>query len=185
LSRISLRLIAAEVKACQLCPLAKGRTRAVPGEGPQDAKIVLVGEAPGRDEDISGRPFVGRAGKLLNSVLESAGARRSEVFVTNVVKCRPPKNRQPRRKESETCRDAYLFRQIGIVKPDLVVLLGRTAAQSILGVDSLGRVRGKVVNHKGTKYICTYHPAAVLRNPNLRETMVRDLRSLRSPALSA
>ncbi len=185
MSRISLASIATEVRACQLCPLANGRTRAVPGEGPNDARIVLVGEAPGKDEDVSGKPFVGRAGKLLNSVLESVGARRDEVFVTNVVKCRPPNNRQPKRKERETCRDAYFYRQTGIIMPELVVLLGRTAAQAILGVDSLGRVRGKVVIRKGTKYLCTYHPAAVLRNPNLRETMVKDLRSLRSRTLAA
>lgn len=171
-----LRSIAAEVRTCGLCPLAKGRTNAVPGEGPHDARIMLVGEAPGREEDLSGKPFVGRSGRLLNSVLQSVGIPRESVFVTSIVKCRPPRNRQPTKKERDTCRDAYLFRQTEIVKPELVVLLGRTAAQAVLGTDSLKKVRGRVVSLGKTKHLCTYHPAAVLRNPRLRRTFTRDLR---------
>jgi len=180
MGRTSLKSIAAEVRDCQLCPLAKGRTKAVPGEGPLDARIMLVGEAPGKDEDLSGKPFVGRAGKLLNSVLETVGAERDDVFVTNVVKCRPPNNRLPTMKERDTCRDAYFNRQTETLEPKLVVLLGRTAAQAVLGADSLGMVRGKIITQRMTKYLCTYHPAAVLRNPKLREVMIEDLRLIRS-----
>lgn len=172
----ALRSIAAEVRTCGLCPLAKGRTNSVPGEGPHDAGIMLVGEAPGREEDLSGRPFVGRSGRLLNSVLQSVGTPRENFFVTSIVRCRPPRNRRPTRKERDICRDAYLFRQIEIVKPKLVVLLGRTAARAVLGTDSLKRVRGKVVSRGKTRYLCTHHPAAVLRNPRLRITFTRDLR---------
>jgi len=176
LKTISLKSVAAEVMACHLCPLAKERTKAVPGEGPRDAKIMVVGEAAGKEEDLSGKPFVGRAGRLLNSVLWSAGAERSDVFVTNIVKCRPPNNRQPTKKERDTCRDAYFYRQIRILKPNLVVLLGRTATKAILEVDSLKKSRGKVVSRRGMKYLCTYHPAAVLRNPSLRDILEGDLR---------
>lgn len=182
MSKSSLKSIAAEVRACQRCPLATGRTKAVPGEGPSYTKIMLIGEAPGKDEDLSGKPFVGRAGRLLNSVLESVGTKRADVFVTNIVKCRPPDNRLPTRRERETCRDAYLYKQTEIVRPKVVVLLGRTAVQAILGIDSLREVRGKVVAGGMVRYLCTYHPAAVLRNPNLRETMVEDLRKIHSTA---
>jgi DNA polymerase len=151
----------------------------VPGEGPSDARIVIVGEGPGREEDKSGRPFVGRAGKLLTRVLESAGLSRDEAFVTNVVKCRPPGNRQPTRRERETCRDAYLIRQVEVIEPSLVVLLGRTAAQAILGADSLKKVRGRVIRQGSVEYLCTYHPAALLRNPRLKGTFTKDLGVLR------
>jgi DNA polymerase len=139
---------------------------------------MLVGEAPGREEDLSGSPFVGRAGKLLNSVLDSVGVLREDVFVTNVVKCRPPKNRQPTRKETNACRDAYLLRQLETIKPKFVVLLGRTSGQAILGADSLKKVRGKVLGRDRVNYLCTYHPAAILRNPKLRRAFTRDLRKL-------
>jgi DNA polymerase len=160
--------------------LAKGRTNAVPGEGPYYARIMLVGEAPGREEDLSGRPFVGRAGRLLNSVLESVGIPRENVFVTNIVKCRPPRNRRPTKRERDTCKEAYLQRQIDAIRPRLVVLLGRTAAQALLGVESLKRVRGRVVCRGRTEYLCTYHPAVVLRNPRRRRTFSKDLQKLRT-----
>jgi DNA polymerase len=176
----TLRSVAAEVKSCQLCPLAKERTSAVPGEGPYDARIVLIGEAPGKEEDLSGRPFVGRAGRLLNSVLESVGIPREHVFITNIVKCRPPKNRQPTKRERDTCTEAYLQRQIDVIRPRLVVLLGRTAAQALLGADSLKSVRGRLVRRGRVEYLCTYHPAAVLRNPRRRGTFSKDLQELRT-----
>jgi DNA polymerase len=175
-----LRTIAAEVKACQLCPLARQRTNAVPGEGPYNARIVLVGEAPGREEDLSGRPFVGRGGKLLNSVLESVRIPRENVFITNIVKCRPPRNRKPTKREMDTCKEAYLQRQIDAIGPRLVVLLGRTAAQALLGAESLKRVRGRAVRRGRVEYLCTYHPAAVLRNPRRRRTFSKDLQELRA-----
>jgi DNA polymerase len=160
--------------------LAKGRTNTVPGEGPYHARIMLVGEAPGREEDLSGRPFVGRAGRLLNSVLESVGIPRENVFITNIVKCRPPRNRRPTKRERDTCKEAYLQRQIDAIRPRLVVLLGRTSAQALLGAESLKRVRGRVVRRGPTEYLCTYHPAAVLRNPRRRRTFSKDLRKLRT-----
>jgi DNA polymerase len=160
--------------------LATGRTKAVPGEGPYNARIMLVGEAPGREEDLKGRPFVGRAGRLLNSVLEPIGIPRKHVFITNIVKCRPPKNRQPTKRERDTCKEAYLQRQIDVIRPKLVVLLGRTAAQALLGAESLKRVRGRVVRRGRVEYLCTYHPAAVLRNPRRRGTFSKDLQKLRT-----
>ena len=176
----SLDTIATEVRSCSLCPLADGRTLAVPGEGPSKARIVLVGEAPGREEDLSGRPFVGRSGRLLDSVLESIGISRSEIFVTNVVKCRPPRNRVPTTRESETCRDAHLRRQMIAIGPRVVVLLGRTAARTVLDADSLSEIRGRVLRRGRTWYLSTYHPAAILRNPRLKATWTKDLRKLKT-----
>jgi DNA polymerase len=141
---------------------------------------MLVGEAPGREEDLSGRPFVGRAGRLLNSVLESIGMPRENVFITNIVKCRPPRNRKPTKREMDTCNEAYLQRQIDVIRPRLVVLLGRTAAQALLGAESLKRVRGRAVRQGRVEYLCTYHPAAVLRNPRRRRTFSKDLQELRT-----
>ena len=164
------------VRSCHLCPLAIGRKNAVPGEGPGQPRMDLVAEAPAREEDLSGRPFVGRGGKLLASILQSVGVRREEAYITNVVKCRPPRNRLPTRREVVTCRDAHLSRELVLIGPDLVVLLGRTASKAFLGVDTLGRVRGKVIEKAGTKYLCTYHPAAVLRNPGFKGAFSRDLR---------
>jgi DNA polymerase len=160
--------------------LATGRTKAVPGEGPYNARIMLVGEAPGREEDLTGRPFVGRAGRLLDSVLEPIGIPRKNVFITNIVKCRPPKNRQPTKRERDTCKEAYLQRQIDVIRPRLVVLLGRTAAQALLGAKSLKRVRGRVVRRGRVEYLCTYHPGAVLRNPRRRGTFSEDLQELKT-----
>jgi DNA polymerase len=137
---------------------------------------MLIGEAPGKDEDLRGRPFVGRAGKLLDSALEAAGVSRKELFITNVVKCRPPKNRLPTSREISICKDAHLMRQIDATNPDLVVLLGRTAASAMLDAKSLGEVMGKPTVREGVKYIATYHPAAVLRNPHLRRRFAKDLR---------
>jgi uracil-DNA glycosylase len=175
---MSLDSIAEEVRDCRLCPLADGRTLAVPGEGPSRARVVLVGEAPGREEDLAGKPFVGRGGRLLDSVLESVGIPRKEVFVTNIVKCRPPKNRPPTNRESKTCVDAHLRRQLKAIGPKLVVLLGRTATQTLLDADSLSEVRGKIVSRGRTRFLSTYHPAAVLRNPRLRPTLTKDLRKI-------
>jgi uracil-DNA glycosylase len=159
--------------------LYKGRTKAVPGEGPARAKVMIIGEAPGRQEDLSGEPFVGRAGKVLDDAIKAAGFLRGDVFVTNVVKCRPPRNRPPSRLEAETCKDAYLLSQVELISPRLVVLLGRTAVKALLAVDSLGQVRGSLVRKGGTDYLCTYHPAAILRNPRLRPTFDDDLLKLR------
>lgn len=137
---------------------------------------MFVGEAPGRDEDLTGRPFVGRAGRVLTSAFESLGTSRDAVYITNVVKCRPPRNRVPLKLERETCMRAHLRRELGAVRPRVVVLLGRTASISLRGVRTLKEVRGKVVRRDGVAYLSTYHPAAILRNPRLMRTFVRDLR---------
>jgi len=176
-SRRALDSIAREISACQLCPLAGSRTKAVPGEGPGSAMMMLVGEAPGRDEDLSGRPFVGRGGKLLSAALETIGSSRKEMFITNVVKCRPPRNRVPLKLERNACMKAHLAREMEAVGPNVIVLLGRTASASILGVTTLKESRGKLVHSEGRTYLPTYHPAAILRNPRLKETFQRDLRA--------
>ena len=179
--KAALVSIAEDVSACRLCPLADSRTNAVPGEGPGSARIIMVGEAPGKDEDRTGRPFVGRAGKVLMSALEAAGARREDFYITNVVKCRPPKNRVPRKSETKTCMNAHLKRELEEIRPDVVVLLGRTASASLQGAETLKEVRGSAVERDGVVYVSTYHPAAILRNPKLAKTFRRDIRA----ALSA
>jgi len=143
---------------------------------------MIIGEGPGKDEDEIGRPFIGRAGRLLDSALRSTKVRREEVYITNVVKCRPPKNRIPSKVEWQTCTSTYLFPQLNLVKPDLVVLLGRTASQILLGEKTLRKVRGKVIKRNGIEYLSTYHPAAVLRNPSLKRIFVSDLMKIQQIA---
>ena len=158
---------------CRLCELSKGRTRAVPGEGPCPAKIMLVGEAPGKDEDLTGRPFVGRAGRLLDEALSKAGLERSEVFITSAVKCRPPENKMPKAREIEACHP-YLQAQIAALEPEVVCLMGNVAAQAVLAKKGVASLRGKIYENR---FLVTYHPAAVLRNRNLMEVFISDLRS--------
>jgi DNA polymerase len=141
---------------------------------------MIIGEGPGRAEDEKGKPFVGRAGKLLDHALQSAELRRDEVFITNVVKCRPPRNRVPSKGERETCAREYLDPQLDLVKPELVVLLGRTATLVLLNKQILHSVRGRILRIGGRDYLPTYHPAAVLRNPRLKRTFVRDIKKIRS-----
>ncbi len=174
----SLRSLNEEIRSCTRCPLAKGRTKAVPGEGPGRADILLVGEAPGRDEDLAGRPFVGRAGSILDRCLIDAGIDRSEVFITNVVKCRPPGNRRPKKDEVEACRP-YLKSQIELVQPKVVCLMGNAAAKAVLDVEGVTSLRGQVFRDL---LLVTFHPAAVLRNGNLKEALVSDLKAAREKA---
>jgi uracil-DNA glycosylase len=167
---------ARQVRACTRCRLHEGRAHAVPGEGPLDADVFLIGEAPGRDEDASGKPFVGAAGKILNKALAAARLPRGSVFVTNVVKCRPPANRGPRADEKEACRP-YLMTQIAAVHPKVLVTLGSTALRGLLaeGPD-LKDARGWTVDFEGIPLIPTYHPAAVLYNRRLEPSLRNDLR---------
>jgi uracil-DNA glycosylase family 4 len=174
----SLRSLDEEIESCTRCPLAKGRTKAVPGEGPGRAEILLVGEAPGRDEDLAGRPFVGRAGSILDRCLKDAGIDRSEVFITNVVKCRPPGNRRPKKDEVEACRP-YLESQIELIQPKVVCLMGNAATKAVLDVEGVTSLRGQVFRDL---FLVTFHPAAVLRNGNLREALVSDLLAAREKA---
>ncbi len=169
----TLEDIAEEVRRCRRCSLHASRGKRVPGEGPKDASIVLVGEAPGREEDLQGRPFVGRAGKLLDGMLAEAGLRREDLFVTNVVKSRPPNNRKPTSAEIKACLP-YLKRQLALIKPRVVGLLGGTAASALIGEGNIAGLRGKAIKDDYL-YVVTYHPAAILRNPRLRRVAMEDL----------
>jgi len=173
----SLEKIAADVRGCPLCRLARTRKNAVPGEGQISAKIMFIGEAPGRSEDEKGKPFVGAAGRILDDLLKKAGIERSQVFITNIVKCRPPNNRVPEEDELIACRP-YLDRQIALIKPKVICILGRTAYSSILGGSSISANRGKIIKRSGQKYFSTFHPAAVIYNKSLRSTLEADLKKL-------
>ena len=173
----SLEKIAVEVRSCPLCKLARSRKNAVPGEGQLAARIMFVGEAPGRSEDEKGRPFVGAAGRILDDLLEKVGIERSQVFITNVVKCRPPNNRVPEHDEVTTCRP-YIDRQIALIKPNVICILGKTAYSSLLGGSSMTANRGKIVVKEGQKYFLTFHPAAAIYNKNLLSVLEADMKKL-------
>lgn len=173
----SLEKIAAEVMGCPLCKLARTRENAVPGEGQLAAKILFIGEAPGRSEDEKGRPFVGAAGKILDEMLAMAGIERSQVFITNVVKCRPPNNRVPEDDEVTACHP-YLERQLALIRPRIICILGRTAYSSILGGGSITANRGKIIEKAGQKYFLTIHPAAAIYNRSMLGLLEADLKKL-------
>jgi uracil-DNA glycosylase len=175
----SLEAIAQLVASCTKCRLCDGRRHTVPGEGPGDARLVVVGEGPGRVEDETGRPFVGPAGELLTKILGAIDLPRDQVFICNVVKCRPPENRLPQFDEIAACVP-YLFRQIEIVKPKVILAMGGTAAQTVLNTkQSLGALRNLVHRFRGIPVIVTYHPAALLRNPNWKKPTWDDVRIAR------
>jgi len=174
----SLPKLNSEIAACMECRLSRKRRNAVPGEGPADTKIMFVGEAPGESEDLQGRPFVGAAGKLLNGLLASINLRREDVFITNVVKCRPPGNRPPRADEIEAC-SKFLSRQMAVVNPKFVCTLGNFALRSLVGKElSITKVHGKKQSRHGRIFVPMYHPAAALYLFRLRETMMKDFRRL-------
>lgn len=175
----SLEAIAALVAECTRCRLCEGRARTVPGEGPSDARLVVVGEGPGRVEDETGRPFVGPAGELLTKILAAINLRREQVFICNVVKCRPPENRLPLYDEIAACVP-YLHRQIEVLKPKVILAMGGTAAQTLLSTkQSLGSLRNQIHRFRGIPVIVTYHPAALLRNPNWKRPTWDDVRIAR------
>jgi DNA polymerase len=176
---MELDLIAREVQACKKCPLWKGRTQAVPGEGNPSAKILFIGEGPGENEDREGRPFVGDAGKFLDEMLESINLTRDKVFITNVVKCRPPHNRDPLEEEVRICTSQYLFDQIKQIKPELIVTLGRHSMQVFFPqIKSVSAAHGKAYKKTGQVYLILYHPAAALYQQSLRETMKEDFKKI-------
>jgi uracil-DNA glycosylase len=177
ISNDSLEKIASEVVGCSLCKLSRSRKNAVPGDGQTSAKIIFIGEAPGKNEDEKGRPFIGVAGRILDDALQKAGIERSQVFITNIVKCRPPGNRIPEDEERAACRP-YLDRQISLIAPRIICILGATAYSSILGGKSITQNRGKIIKRKGQKYLITIHPAAAIYNKNLRHALEDDLSSL-------
>ena len=168
--------VATLVAACTKCRLCEGRNNTVPGEGPATARLVVVGEGPGRTEDETGRPFVGKAGELLTKILAAIDLPREQVFICNVVKCRPPENRLPQYDEIAACVP-YLYRQIELLKPKVILAMGGTASQTLLGTkQSLGALRNQVHRFRGTPVIVTYHPAALLRNPNWKRPTWDDVR---------
>jgi uracil-DNA glycosylase family 4 len=173
----SLSLVSDEVRQCTKCPLSLTRTNAVPGEGPSDAKVFIVGEGPGRNEDLQGSPFVGAAGKQLDGLLKEAGLSRTDVYITNVVKCRPPENRRPTGAEAEACHP-YLARQLQLVEPKVVVLLGDSALKRFLPDESLGSAHGRVFTYGRFALFPTYHPAAMIYNRALEEVTREDFKAL-------
>jgi uracil-DNA glycosylase len=170
----SLEKIATEVRGCLLCKLSRSRKNAVPGEGQLPAKIMLIGEAPGKNEDEKGQPFVGAAGKALDLALEKSGIPRQSVFITNIAKCRPPDNRIPEPEEQIACRP-YLDRQISLISPQIICILGNTAYSSLLGGKSVMADRGKILKRDGQEYLITIHPAAAIYNRNFRSVLEDDL----------
>jgi len=161
------------VISCTNCSLSKSRTNAVPGNGNYHSDVIFVGEAPGRNEDLQGKPFVGTAGQILSEALEYAGFARDQVYITNVVKCRPPNNRQPITEERTACRP-YLSEELEIIKPKIICILGNTAYSSLLGGSEITKNRGKIVKNNGLLYFVTVHPAAVIYNPGLRQVLKDD-----------
>ncbi|HKY04913.1 MAG TPA: uracil-DNA glycosylase [Blastocatellia bacterium] len=171
--------LAEQIKVCIKCPLHESRTLAVPGDGKLGAKVMIVAEAPGKDEDLTGHPFVGASGKFLNSVLEGSGLDRDDFFITNTVKCRPPKNRTPKRDEIETCTDNYLFEQIELINPRLLMLLGGVAAKRVLGIKTINEARGQVIERGGRKHIVGYHPAVRFYREDLKQKVYEDFELLK------
>ncbi len=166
-----------EVRGCQRCALAKTRTLAVPGEGPLDSEVMFIGEAPGVNEDRQGRPFVGQAGAFLEELLEAAGLTRPEVYICNVLKCRPPGNRDPLPTEIESCSD-YLSAQIRLIDPLLIVTLGRYSMSRFFPNQAISRIHGKPREANGRILVPMYHPAAALHQQRLRSTIIDDFRTL-------
>lgn len=169
----SLEQIAAEVRACQRCPLGRGRTHAVPGEGPANARVMFIGEGPGFHEDMQGRPFVGASGQYLEELLASIGLHRRQVFITNVIKCRPPGNRDPEPDELTACRD-YLDRQIALIRPEVIVTLGRFSMARYFPGQGITRIHGRPKRIGDVFYLPLYHPAAALRNLDWRKELEKD-----------
>ena len=171
----ALELIREDIGECTRCALHKCRNKIVFADGDANARLMFVGEGPGADEDAQGLPFVGRAGQLLNNMIMAMGLKREEVYIANVVKCRPPQNRTPEPDEANTC-SPFLFRQIDVVRPEVIVALGATAATYLLGQrQPLAGLRGRVHSFRGSKLIVTYHPAFLLRDPRQKKEAWADL----------
>jgi len=176
---MSLTEIAREVRRCTKCPLHRNRKNAVPGEGSPKAEILLIGEGPGQNEDREGRPFVGEAGKFLEEMLALIGLERKDVFITNVVKCRPPNNRDPLEEEIDVCVRNYLYRQIKEIKPKLIVTLGRHSMRIFFPqIRSISAVHGKAYKKANQVYLILYHPAAALYQNSLKEQIKEDFQQI-------
>jgi uracil-DNA glycosylase len=174
----TLERIRDDIGDCTRCKLHKARTNIVFGVGTPKAELVFIGEGPGHDEDVQGEPFVGRAGKLLTQMIEAMGLRRGDVYICNVVKCRPPENRLPERDEITTC-SPFLARQLAVIQPKVICCLGACAAQTLLETNQgISRFRGEWFDYRGAKLIATYHPAYLLRNPNAKGEVWKDLQKV-------
>ena len=169
-----LENIKQNVIECTKCDLSKTRTNSVPGKGNFHSNVIFVGEAPGKNEDKKGEPFIGIAGKKLSIALEGAGVSREEVYITNIIKCRPPKNRIPTTIERETCQE-YLKQEIAIIKPKIICVLGNTAFNSLLGGSEITKFRGKLVRKENQLYFLTIHPAATIYNQKLITVLKKDI----------
>ncbi|HEY7285662.1 MAG TPA: uracil-DNA glycosylase [Vicinamibacterales bacterium] len=176
----ALIAVRTEIGDCTRCKLhTQGRRQIVFGVGNPDADLMFVGEAPGADEDIQGVPFVGRAGQLLTKIIEAINLKREDVYIANVIKCRPPGNRNPEQDEVETC-EPFLFQQVDIIKPKVIVALGTFAARALLRtLDPISRLRGRVYDYRGAKLIPTFHPAYLLRNPSSKREVWEDMKLVR------
>jgi uracil-DNA glycosylase family 4 len=171
--------IRADIGECVRCPLHQGRTNIVHTEGKPTARLLFVGEAPGADEDASGRPFVGRAGQLLNKIIEAIGLKRDDVLIGNVNRCRPPGNRTPTTDEARTCKP-FLLREINIARPDVIVVLGNTAMKNLLDTkEGITRLRGQFQDYRGIKVMPTFHPAYLLRDPSKKREVWDDMKKVR------
>ena len=174
----SLARIREDIGDCKRCRLCEGRNKIVFGDGSPAAQLVFVGEGPGHDEDLQGLPFVGRAGKLLTQMIEAMGLQRQDVYICNIVKCRPPQNRQPEKDEVATC-SPFLDRQLAVLAPKVIVCLGNVAAQTLLGTNkSISSFRGQWFDFRGSKLIATYHPAFLLRTPSAKSEVWTDLKKV-------
>jgi uracil-DNA glycosylase len=177
----ALAAVRTDIGDCTRCKLHRlGRRQIVFGVGNPSADLMFVGEAPGHDEDVQGIPFVGRAGQLLTKIIEAIGLSRDDVYIANVIKCRPPENRNPEQDEVETC-EPFLFQQVDIIKPKVIVALGTFAARALLRtLDPISRLRGRVYEYRGAKLIPTFHPAYLLRNPASKREVWEDMKRVRA-----
>jgi len=177
--RVALTVLEQQVTACTRCSqLASTRTRTVFGVGPLDAELCFLGEAPGADEDRQGEPFVGAAGQLLNRIIAACGMKREEVYICNILRCRPPGNRQPNPEEAANCRE-YLDRQLELIRPRYICCLGATAAQNLLGINAtIGKMRGRFYDYNGITVLATYHPSYLLRSPENKKYVWEDMKLL-------
>jgi uracil-DNA glycosylase family 4 len=176
----SLAMLESEIKDCRKCRLGSTRINLVFGKGAEQADIVVIGEAPGADEDAKGEPFIGRAGQLLTKMLEAIQLDRKDIYITNILKSRPPNNRDPKPDEVEAC-EPYLWKQLALIQPKMILCLGRIAGSTLLKqkTDTLGKMRGNVYDYNGIKVMVTYHPAALLRNPDWKHGAWEDLQKFR------
>jgi DNA polymerase len=179
MSATDLPILYNQIHTCQNCALGATRTTFVFGTGNPNADIMVIGEAPGADEDAQGEPFVGAAGQLLTKILAAIGIQREEVYIANIIKCRPPNNRRPEKNETEQC-EPYLMKQIELIQPKFILAVGLTAANTLLKSENkMGDIRGRVIDYHGITMIVTYHPAALLRNPNWKQATWDDVKLLR------